>query len=127
MNEIFHHAVVGPAIEATTTVSSPIVGATTKFAISLRRDGKPITNAVVTLIVRDASGIIVYPLSGTGSTPVPASTNTPGLHLIVPNTVAIFTQEGYMYTVYWNVTVPAFGEYPVSILPVVQRYVCEGP
>lgn len=127
MPEIYYDAMVGPAIEATTTVSSPVVGATTKFAISLRRDAKPITNAVVTLIVRDPSGTIVYPLSGTGSTPVPASTDTPGLHIIVPNTVAIFALEGYMYTVYWNVTVPASGVYPVCVLPVVRRYICEGP
>lgn len=57
---------IGPALEATSYVSSPVVGATTKFSIKITRDGNPVNTALVTLQVENMGGSVIYP-TGPGS------------------------------------------------------------
>lgn len=57
---------IGPALEATAYVSSPVAGATTKFSIKVSRDGNPVNTAVVTMQVETMSASVIYP-TGPGS------------------------------------------------------------
>ena len=126
-SELLVYAQVGPTIEATSWVGSPVAGATTKFQIKVTRDHDPIDNAVVTLQVKDYNGTIVYPPSGIGTSTVSRDIRFAGTYMIVPDRTNIFRLSGTQYEVIWNISVPATTLYPASVLPFVQRFVAQDP
>ena len=110
------HPQIGPALSAKTWVSSPVVGASTTFSISVSRDQLPINNALVTLIVKDAYDSVSLPL-----TIVPADSQIPGSYTITPSSRSIFVAVGASYRLEWVITVPASGFVPELVLPVTQE------
>jgi len=126
-SDLLVYAQVGPTIEATSWVGSPIAGATTKFQIKITRDHDPIDDAVVTLQVKDYNGTIVYPPSGIGTSVVYRDLRFSGTYMIVPDRTDIFKLSGTQYEVIWNISAPATAFYPASVLPFVQRFVAQDP
>ena len=110
------HPQVGPALSATTWVSSPVVGATTTFSISVTRARMPVSNAVVTVRVRNAADVTVFPI-----TSVPVNTTILGSYSLTPVSRSIFTVAGASYRIDWVVTVPAAGTDPELVLPLSQQ------
>lgn len=110
------HPVIGPALSATSYVTTPVVGATTMFYISVSRSMEPINNAIVYITVKDVDGNITFP-----STRVPYTQITPGSYSLTPASRTIFTKIGGLYKAEWVITIPANGNDPELVLPIVNQ------
>lgn len=124
-NQLLVYPQIGPALSATTWVGLPVVGATHSFVIRVTRKGDPVSGAVVTLRVYDASNVQVYPVSG--ALTIPADAQFPGTYSITPASTTIFSTAGSLYTIKWTVTVAASGTDPQLVLPLEQKVIVQDP
>lgn len=99
---------IGPALEATSYVSSPVVGATTKFSVKITRDGNPINTALVTMQVENMSGSVIYPTgpgsvaNAAGGTVVTGTATTFLTTFKVGDTITIGTQSAVIAAIASN-------------------------
>jgi hypothetical protein len=110
------HPVIGPAISATSWVSTPVVGATTMFYITVARARVPVTNAVVTVTVKNNKGEVRL-----ATTNVPPTGLIPGSYSVIPSSRTIFNSADTLYKAEWMITIPAVGSTPELVLPVVTQ------
>lgn len=112
---------IGPVLRAESVLNVPVIGGTNQFLIKITRDNAPVSNASVTVQVTDAVGVIVYPISGSGTQAVPLDSRYPGTYTIVPASTNIFTSAEEYYTVHWMISVDADEYYPQCVLPLTQK------